>query len=320
MLTGIGPVGQGRALVLGSSFMNSFFPFLVAVLGLSGAPFFYGAWFKFGSALGFVVWMCALWRRRSLDGVPWWNWVRGTVGWRFWVMSLGHFDVVFTVAAAAFLDMSLVVVILQLGPLCFVWIAWSTDLGRGGYRRPGVGMVFAGLLAGVGAAMCLSAEGGAPVWELSWRSWAGAGLALTGTVAGGCNAVALPLSRDLARCTGAPVLLSSAVGAFLSALCVSGLLGVLAFALPGEYAHGSLPWFLGFALLVMPLSGLMWRRANLGTRELGVNILGYFLPVFSVSWLALAGLVELRSVWLFVAGLGLVLVANLSLAARVSRE
>ena len=57
----------------------------------------------------------------------------------------------------------------------------------------------------------------------------------------------------------------------------------------------------------------MWRGANFRTSDLSVNVLGYFLPVFAVSWLWLAGLVRVEVPWLLVLGFALVMSANLSL-------
>lgn len=67
-----------------------------------------------------------------------------------------------------------------LGFLC--WLAWAGDVGRGNYRRPGVGMVLAALAAAVGGALAVSSETGSVAWEVSWRSWVGGGVALAGTV------------------------------------------------------------------------------------------------------------------------------------------
>ena len=220
-------------MILGSAFLNSLFPFLVAFLGLSVGAFFYAWVWKACSSFGFLCWTLALWRGRALSGWLWTGWLRSMARPAFWLMTLGHLDMVFTIVAGGLVDMSVVVVVLQLGPIVFIWLAWAGDVGRGNYRRPGVGMVAAALVAAAGGALAVSSETGSVVWEVSWRSWAGGGVALLGTVAGGCNAFALGLARDVAG-RGRYVagvwdellLLSSGVGAVVSMLVVGLVLAL----------------------------------------------------------------------------------------------
>ena len=314
-------------MVLGSALLNSLFPFLVALLGLSSGALFYAWVWKSCSCLGFFGWCLVLWRGRALSGWLWAAWLRSMARPAFWLMALGHLDVAFTIVAGGLVDMSVVVVVLQLGPVVFIWLAWAGDVGRGNYQRPGVGMIVAALAAAAGAGLAVSSETGSLVWEVSWKSWAGGGVALAGTVVGGCNAFALGLSRgalaDGERVYGPaelPVLLSSGIGAVLSTLVVAGLLAVPALGLPGLWAgFGEGGFFLGLwpyaltAFLLVPASGFLWRGANFLTRDLSVNVLGYFLPVFAVCWLWLAGLVWVEAPWLLVLGFVLIMSANLLL-------
>ena len=90
-------------------------------------------------------------------------------------------------------------------------------------------------------------------------------------------------------------------------------------------AFSSPRWSGGTALyalwaMVMPsTSGLLWRAANLRTPDLSVNAVVCVLPVFSLAWLWLAGLVRVESPGLLAAGFLLVLGANLVLALRPVR-
>ena len=113
-------------------------------------------------------------------------------------------------------------------------------------------------------------------------------------------------------------MLSSGVGVVFSTLAVLAMLALPVFGLPwlgvgGGFFPGLWPYGVT-AFLLVSASGFLWRGANFLTRDLSVNVLGYFLPVFAVGWLWLAGLVRVEVPWLLGLGFGLVMAANLSLA------
>lgn len=306
-------------MVLGSALLNSFLPPFAAVFGMSSAPFFFALVWKSSGAVGFLAFLLLLWRGRALSRVLWRRWLGLMKRPAFWLMTVGHVDIFFTMAVAGFVDISVVVVLLQLIPVMFILLAWASDLGRGSYRRPGLGVMALALVAALGAALAVSSETGTVVWESSWRSWVGAGLALLGVVIGACNAFALRLARDAVEGSVHPVLMSAAVGAFLSMVLVSSFLATPAFILSGGQWNGSTAVYALWALVAPPASGLLWRAANLRTPDLSVNVVGYMLPVFSMSWLWLAGLTRVESPALLAAGLLMVLCANLVLASGLWR-
>ena len=66
-----------------------------------------------------------------------------------------------------------------------------------------------------------------------------------------------------------------------------------------------------FGMLLTGPSGLCWRLGSLLVRNLAVNIPQYLLPIFSLTWLAAAGLITVQSPAMLLPGMALVLTANL---------
>ena len=112
---------------------------------------------------------------------------------------------------------------------------------------------------------------------------------------------------------------------FVSALLHSPVALAEAF-LWGGMSGGSVCTNLASGVLVFSAAGVLDRRANVVTSNLGVNALGYLGPAVSVGLLAASGAVglapwgaEVSRPGVFVVGLAVVLLVNLAMNLRSGR-
>ena len=136
---------------------------------------------------------------------------------------------------------------------------------------------------------------------------------LTAVLLGGGNDAGLAFARRTAPtpASTATTLLSSMTGAALGLAVMPPLL-YLSSALTHESAPlPTLALLALFGMLLTGPSGLCWRLGNLLVKNLAVNIPQYLLPIFSLTWLAAAGLITVQSPAMLLPGMALVLTANL---------
>ena len=299
--------------------LNSLYPFLVALWGLSSGALLSVFFWKGGGLVGSLLLLALLFRGRGFEPSLWVAWLRCARTPAFWLMCLGQADVLALTLAARFIEMSVAVVLLQLLPVVFILMMWLLHRREALYVRPGPGVLFLCLLAGTGAVLALSSErGGLAVVTLHWRVVAGVLLVLAAVGMGSLNAFSLRLAREVcdASAGAGELLCSSLVGAVLSlAVLLPVLLVIAPFVGDGAGVPRAVP-LACLGALVFPLSAAMWRLANLVARDLAVNVISYFLPGFSLLWLAMAGLVGVVRVDLLVGGFVTVLIANVLLGLR----
>ena len=122
------------------------------------------------------------------------------------------------------------------------------------------------------------------------------------------------------------MLLCSSLVQVVSALLHGPVALAEAFLWGGGMSWGSVCTNLASGVLVFSAAGVLNRRANVTTSNLGVNALGYLGPVVSVGLLAASGLLglvprgaEVSRPGLFIAGLSVVLLVNVGVNLRSGR-
>ena len=322
--------------MLASVFLYSLTPLLVVVAGGRDAPFLFSLLRRVGMALGFLCFL-ALWRPGFiLDGEVWRGVWPGLRGRDMAGTVLAMLDMLVFVLASRLVSISVVTVLAQCTTVVFVLLMRRLD-AVGFYRSlspGGVGLLLFGLVV-----MSGRGEGGPPPSLLSPALLGGVLLALLSAFLSGLNACCFALGRRLAServgpgVSGKPpgdlefcyVLLCSVLAQLASAL-LHGLLALWEFLLSGgELGLGPVPVLLalGTAFLPLSLAGVLNRRVNVMTPNLGVNALAYLGPAVSVGLLALSGAAgltpggaEVSRPVLFALGLSVVLGVNLLVCLR----
>ena len=343
MVFGERPALQGDLsaglLMLAAVFLYSLTPLLVVVAGGRDAPFLFSLLRRVGMALGFLGFL-ALWRPGFiLDGEVWRRVWSGLRGRHMAGTVLAMLDMLVFVLASRLVSISVVTVLAQCTTVVFVLLMRRLD-AVGFYRRlspRGVGLLLVGLLGFGLVVMSGRGSGGLPPSLLSPALLGGVLLALLSAFLSGLNVCCFALGRLLAAGQGGPgvsgkppgdlefcyVLLCSVLAQLASAL-LHGLLALGEFLLSGrELGLGSVLLALGTALLPLSLAGVLNRRANVMTTNLGVNALSYLGPAVSVGFLALSGAAgltpggaEVSRPVLFALGLSVVLGVNLLVCLR----
>lgn len=218
--------------------------------------------------------------------------------------AAGRFDWALFAWAAVYIDAATATIIRGAGPILFiVFLAAATNrtAEAGRYERLTgesylyIGVAFAGLaFVVVGQQPADRIVGGSSLW-----AW-GAGLLLAFLCASARGLSAFNLLWGLRTKTVlAPEAAQSEIeaeagatiwGTTLANLPVVAVLWLLALTVPGASAS---PASLGAAIVAGALLNapglILYRRANLETRDLGINALGYLTPVLALALLAAAG-------------------------------
>ena len=294
-----GRIGQDRlaaALMLASVLGYSALPLFV-VWGGVGSPFIFNAAFKLGAASGCVAFLLAAYRPLLLSKMVW-----RLIGCRivglttaFWVCS--YFSMAFYAWAAEFIDVSVSAVLYETWTILFIVLMGWLFSGERRYRSLSFRTLALCCAAFVGAACVVVAQidgrGGLTASSLLDL--------LTGVVivivSGGLTAMTAfgfrwgsGLASDLrygGRNDGreALELFGVVVGVGLCSLIAAPLTAAVGIARGEPLSLWLIASGLGGGVLIGAGATIIWRKANITTRNLGVNALMYLAPVFALCWL-----------------------------------
>ena len=332
------------ALMLAAVFLYSLLPLLVVLAGGRESPWLFVFLRRVGMALGMMGYLALRQPGFLLDREVWRRVLGRLAGRHMLFTLLAMADMLCFVLAARLVSISVVTVLAQGATLCFVLLMGRLD-GGGLYRRvtPSVVVLLALGLGGFGLVVVSGQGGGGHLLSRGVLSQsAGVCLALLSAFVGGFNAYCFSLGRllavehdaddstpvwgasvDLSFCY---VLLCSSLAQGVSALLHSPVALAEAFLWGGGMSGGAVCTNLASGVLVFSAAGVLNRRANIMTSNLGVNALGYLGPAVSVGLLAASGAVglapwgaEVSRPGVFVVGLAVVLLVNLLVNLRSGR-
>ena len=336
LLTGkllTGREGGAVYLRMASSLFYSFGPLTAELSQAAAYPFLYNAVWRLATALGLLVLMVAA-GRGWLMRLAVWRLLAGRLGhWRVALSCLSVLDMVMFSVALRTLDSSVVTLGFGLSPIVFALVVWGSYRGiSGGRYRLAVGPLtfLMMLLAFGGFALVVASERGLELGPAGGTGLAvGLGAVLVGMVLTALIAASLRWAIDAADaaegscgvCLGpGGAALLAALFAAVAANLLGALVSVGAGLALGERPAAGLLVAGTLGLVVNPCGGFLLRWSSLRARNLGVNAISYFTPLFALPWLGLAGFVDVRSVPLLISGAVVIVGSNLAVYLAPSRR
>ena len=219
--------------------------------------------------------------------------------------------------ATRFLDIAVVVVVFEMYPAgIMLLIGWL-------FRRDGrhrsvtvvtVLMVGVSMVGLVLANASQVADFGSVGAAFLWRSFIGVGLVAVAMVAAALSVYGLRWGADM----GAELRPANRVVELycvIVALLVVGLVGVLLSAVIGVVAGESMSSVsaavaFGGGLVVNAVASITWRKAAVESNTVGVNAVGFAVPVLSLWWLHWIANAEVFRWGLLIGGAAAIVVAN----------
>ena len=321
MLKSNGPSNQtATAYMLAAVICYSTVPLFVAWGGEDG-PFLFGALWRVGHLLGAALFLILAYRpllfnrdnwkaisRRSLSmDMLWWIICYSGVAWFAW--------------SAELVDISVTAVLYETWPIILIALTGRLFRRERRYRSVSKWTLALPVMAFVGFVLVvLSQSGGfASFGESSLMTLAfGVALALAASAATSLNSFGFRWGASLAK--DLPVrhhrkrdsleLFGNVVGSLVSHVFAIPALALAGFA-RGESANSETVMFgvLGGALAA-GAAGIVWRKANLMTRDLRINAIAYATPALALIWLLALSIVgDVRLDYLLI-GAALIVAAN----------
>ena len=313
-------IGYMSAAVL----IFSLVPLVIVEVDGAENPFLFNAGWRLGASVGCVLVLLVFWRPLILDrGVLLFS-LRRTVSWAIFWGAVGCFDYGFFTWSTRFIDVSVSAILFELWPIPFILIV-SRFLGDAyGYSRNLPVIVPLMAVAFVGLVLVVASQTGSfgGIGNIGFpEGMQGVVLAIVAALLGSLGACSLIWGRNLAdQLAGMGVThrdRSSLVlfGAILG-FGISSFWGATANAAVGLLYAGR-PSFEVFSVgvivgvLLQASAAILQRKANLSTRNLGVNALGYAIPILSLIWLWIFSEINVLRPDYLILGAAAIVTANL---------
>ncbi len=305
-------------------FFYSLVPLLISQAGGFENPFLFNAAWRLGVAGGCALVLLALYRSLIMDPVVISLAARHTASWAIFWATIGNFDYALFAWATRFVDVSIAAILLETWPVFFIlltgWLLREERVYRRNFQSIFLflvvalggfvlvvgsqtedfvsfdGVLFSDILFGVFLALLAAVAASLGAFPFVW------GRELAGRLK---EAARFHLGNDGTVFFG--VILGFGISSFLVAVMNAGI----GFASGGPVNLSMLTVAaLGGLLLHAPASILL-RKANMVTTNLGINALGYAIPVASLAWLAVFGKVDVLRVDYLVIGAVAIISTNL---------
>lgn len=284
------------SLMLLSVVSDSFAPLFVA-LGGGQSPFVFMFFWRAGAIVALLSFLLIFYRSLLLSRSTWSLVFLRAFTWTFGMWLCEYASLGFYVCAALFINVAIIMVLHELWPALFLFLAARLFRRDGRYRRISLRTWMWGACAFCGAALVIlgQAQG---IGDLSGVSLFGLGfgvlLALVSMVVASFSVFGLRWSADFAEripdaCGHHKKSLELFAGTLGSAIgnSVMGLGALGVGVIRGEDGGGgeTLVYGLIGGFITTGLATILWRKANLMTRNLNINLLSYLMPAFSLVWL-----------------------------------
>jgi hypothetical protein len=237
--------------------------------------------------------------------------------------ALGYFDLPLFALAARFVDIAVVTILVEISPMLFMLLMQRLDRGHGNYRRIGPLTLFWSLGAFGGFVLVVWGQTGGPV-AMEPNGWLhltlGVMLALGSATVGTLIGFSFRWGRDFGRDLN-PSGQSELFGVLLCALLANVLiipinvLGSLLFlggASVRQFGYLDAATAFLWGGFFFTVGGVCVRKANLDTRNLGINAVIYARPIFGLLLLWVFTGIEVARLDYLLAGAFLIVVSNLA--------
>ena len=298
----------------------SLVPLFVA-WGGNKSPFVFMTAWNFGMVIACTAFLMTSYRSLFFDADAWrliWHHL-ASVSMIIWVIA--QFGLVFYAWSTQFVDVSVSLVMFECWPIMLVILTGWLFRHERRYRKITPMTLFFLIVAFLGViCVVISQIGGVDnskeinlvILTLGFTlAFSAAGLTSLGGFGFRWGAdLAIKLS-DLRG--GASELFCVVVGVVLSTLLTIPATAVIGFAKNEPVSVGPIMFGIAGGVIANALGTLAWRKANLITHHLSINIVAYFTPVLGLGWLLLFSLVgDVRIDYLIIGAL-IIVVANIGI-------
>ena len=317
--------------MLGAVLFISFIPLVITQGGGVESPFLFNAGWRLGTAVGCLLALLALYRPILLDPQVISTVARNAFSWALFGATINSLEYALFAWSVQFIAIPVAAVLLELWPIGFILLT-ARLLRSENLHRKNIHSIFPFLVIafiGVGFVVASQAEGYSLDGMLFSSPFIGVFLALLSAVAGSLGAFTLLWGRDLARKlpTSAISNRSNTSLIFFGAVlgyAISNIFGAIlnagiGFSLRETIGLEVLTISIVGGLLIRASASVLLRISNLTTNNLGVNALGYTIPIVSLFWLAIFSQIDVPNVAYLVIGTAAIVAANLLINFEAER-
>ena len=307
-----------------ASVANSVIPLIVDLSGGSGTPFLFNAWLRAGVAVGCLLFLVSRLRSSGLQRKS-----IALVGKRvfFWPANkpivwalIGSLDYACFAWAIRFMDVSVAAVLFEMYPAGIMFVMAWLFRQEGRYRRVTVvtiALIALSMAGLVFASASQITDFGSLNSVFLWDSVVGVGLVALAIVAASLSVYGLRWGADLSgELSQVPGGKSADLYCVVIALFVVSLVSVFVNLVTGLAVGESMSSMavltaFGGGVCANAVASIVWRKSTLETTVVGINAIGFGVPVLSLLWLHWIANVEVARWDFLIIGTTAIVVANL---------
>ena len=312
------------AYMLAAVLFYSFIPLVIAGSNGVESPFLFNAVWRCGVVVGCFLTLFAFYWRLLLNRNVLRVAAQHTVGWAIFWATIGNFDYALFAWSTRFVDISISTVLFETWPIAFILLTAWLLREENAYRKNILSILPFLLWAFVGFVFIIVSQTGN--WgffdNVSLTDIAqGILLALLAALAASLGAFPFVWGRNLVRKLPDKITNDADIASLNFFGTILGF-GISSFFVAGlntgiGFSAGEVPSFdilsVGVAggLLFHAPASILLRKSNLATNNLGINSLGYAIPIFSLIWLAIFSEIRVERVDYLIIGASAIVIANL---------
>ena len=306
----------------------SFIPLVIDIGGGAQSPFLFNTAWRLGVVAGCLCFLgighWSLLFDRQIAALSW----RRIFSWTMLFAVFGNFQFAIFTWSTRFIDIALAAVLLETWPIFLILLTGWLFKVDNRFRRPDYTVYILVAMGFVGFVFAVASQSTSlmTLWSVNNLSILtvaiGAVLAVFAAWAGALEAAfnfrwGSSLSQELVilgrlEKVNPRVDLFSVVFAFAIASTISTPIHAAAGLLTGEsITLGVFMTAVGIGGFVQAMSSISYRASILRTDNLGINAMGYAIPILSLFWLALFSLVNVDRVDYLIIGAAAIIIANL---------
>ena len=284
---------KAAMLAVGTVALSSFFSPLVGLFGTE-SPFLFAAFWRAGGVLALAVYVLLAYRAVVFDRRVWAKVANRIMTWGMIFWSLEAFNPALFAWSASLVEVAITTVLYETWPIMLI-IVTGRLFGGKRYRRNSMATLFSFAVAMVGVTMVIGSQSGEVGFEgVSFYAVpAGIALAVGAAVFNAMSGFGFRWGADMAETlstterhdTRSLEMFGIIVGVIVvNTLAIPLLVGVS--VTRGEpYETSMLLVGLIAAPVLNALPTILWRKSNLITDNLGVNVILYFRPLAALGLL-----------------------------------
>lgn len=309
--------------MLGAVMMLALIPLCISAGGGDKSPFLFNATWRIGLGVGYIAFLFMNYRDLLFRKDIWRLTLRRIPSWPMAFLILNSFQIAAFAWSTSIVDIAVTAVLFELWPIMYIFLATWLFRNERYYHPTSVALVSFLIMAFAGAALVITSQSG-DLAKMNYQSIVpGSIIAIGAALLSAFAAFGIKWGMDLADAIEDETLEQHdderlAVFGVVTAIClvtfISIPVNVSLGAIQGESFSSVFGWGLVASLLggcvVHTIGDINWRRANILTRNLGINSMGYLVPLGAIIFLWLFNKTSVASIEHLVAGTVLIMLAN----------